>query len=154
MCARFIKARNVSLLKYIDFFLQYFSASCDDLTRYFPNGVASIIVEQDSAPWQVFTEVGYEGNPKYLYPGNYDDLNELGLEKPVKSFRTAPVSLSLITYLIRTVSLASTTTSRSCIARLRLPGKRKVNNYLSENAILPGGAAIHESAKNSGTSEI
>ncbi|CAH3162143.1 unnamed protein product, partial [Pocillopora meandrina] len=80
----------------------YFSASCDDLTRYFPNGVASIIVEQDSAPWQVFTEVGYEGNPKYLYPGNYDDLNELGLEKPVKSFRTAPVSLSLITYLIRT----------------------------------------------------
>ena len=86
------------------FFWQYFSASCDDLTRYFPNGVASIIVEQDSAPWQVFTEVGYEGNPKYLYPGNYDDLNELGLEKPVKSFRTAPVSLSLITYLIRTVS--------------------------------------------------
>ena len=86
------------------FFLQYFSASCDDLTPYFPNGVASIIVEQDSGPWQVFTEVRYEGNPKYLYPGNYDDLNELGLEKPVKSFRTAPVSLSLITYLISTVS--------------------------------------------------
>ena len=86
------------------FFGQNFSASCDDLTPYFPNGVASIIVEQDSGPWQAFTGVHYQGNSKYLYPGNYGDLNELELEKPVKSFRTAPVSLSLITYLIRTVS--------------------------------------------------
>ena len=86
------------------FFGQNFSASCDDLTPYFPSGVSSIIVEQDSGPWQAFTGVHYQGNSKYLYPGNYEDLNELGLEKPVKSFRTAPVSLSLITYLIRTVS--------------------------------------------------
>lgn len=72
-----------------------FSASCDDLTPYFPNGVASIIVEQDSGPWQAFTGVHYQGNSKYLYPGNYGDLNELGLEKPVKSFRTAPKKLAL-----------------------------------------------------------
>ena len=93
-----------SIGKYLFFFWQNFSASCDDLTPYFPNGVASIIVEQDSGPWQAFTGVHYQGNSKYLYPGNYEDLKELELEKPVKSFRTAPVSLSLITYLIRTVS--------------------------------------------------
>ena len=62
------------------------------------------MVEQDSGPWQAFTGVRYQGNSIYLYPGSYEDLNELRLENSVKSFLKAPVSLSLITYLIRTVS--------------------------------------------------
>ena len=62
------------------------------------------MIEQDSGPWQAFTGVHYQGNSINLYPGSYEDLNELGLENSVKSFLKAPVSLSLITYLIRTVS--------------------------------------------------
>ena len=129
------------------FFGQNFSASCDDLTPYFPNGVASIIVEQDSGPWQAFTGVRYQGNSKYLYPGNYEDLKELELEKPVKSFRTAPVSLSLITYLIRTVSHSNhdnlTFAYRSPPLAWKTQKRCPFRLVSSENTILAGGVAIH-----------
>lgn len=61
------------------------------MTEYLPDGAESVIVEENSEPWQVFTKVQFEGNSKVLYPGSYEKLKEIGLKSPVKSFRKAPV---------------------------------------------------------------
>ncbi|XP_022809135.1 gamma-crystallin M1-like [Stylophora pistillata] len=70
-----------------------FSASCEDLTKYLPKGAASILVPQNSEPWQIFTDVQFEGEVEILYPGDYETLNEIGLKSPVRSFRKAPQRL-------------------------------------------------------------
>ncbi len=71
-------------------FLQKFCESCDDLTTDFPNGASSIIIEEDTGRWQVFTEVNFGGVTAILDHGkNYQNLEQMGLQEPVKSFRVA-----------------------------------------------------------------
>lgn len=75
----------------VQYFLQDFSEECDDLTKDFPDGASSIMVQEHSEPWQVFTDVQFNGEIAYLYPGDYSDLEEIKLKSAVKSFRRAPV---------------------------------------------------------------
>ena len=49
------------------------------------------MVPEHSEPWQAFTDVQFNGESAVLYPGDYNDLKEMKLKFPVKSFRKAPV---------------------------------------------------------------
>ena len=72
-------------------FSQAFWASCDDLTIHFPEGASSIIVNKHSLTGQVFTEAQFRGASVNLNPGRrYENLEQMGLTDPVKSFRKAP----------------------------------------------------------------
>lgn len=53
-----------------------------------------ITVEEDSEPWQVFTEVQFQGDAACLVPDDYLNVNAMGLKSVVKSFRRAPVGYS------------------------------------------------------------
>ncbi len=67
-----------------------FYGSCDDLTGDLPDGASSINLRINGATWQVFTEVQYEGASVDLRPGKaYKNLEQMGLQNPVKSFRKA-----------------------------------------------------------------
>ncbi len=65
-----------------------FCESCDDLTTHLPDGASSIILRETGATWQVFTEVQFGGASVNLGPGKvYKNLEQMGLQNPVKSFR-------------------------------------------------------------------
>ena len=71
-----------------------FSESCEDLTTHLPDGASSVIMREGTTVWQVFTEVQYEGATVKLQPGKqYENLEEMGLQEPVKSFRRAPYKM-------------------------------------------------------------
>ena len=61
---------------------------CENLTKIFPTGVRSAMVDEQSEKWQVFAEVNYQGAKVLLEPGRtYTSLNAMGLGSAVKSLK-------------------------------------------------------------------
>lgn len=66
-----------------------------------PSGASSIIIKEHTGPWQVFTEVNFGGATVTLDPGtSYDNLEQMGLEHPVKSLRMDPSGVSPSFFLV------------------------------------------------------
>ena len=54
-----------------------------------------ITVEEDSEPWQGFTEVQFQGDAACLGPDDYLNVNAMGLKSVVKSLRSSPSKLRI-----------------------------------------------------------
>lgn len=78
-----------------------FSKSCDDLSKEFPNGASSIIVNKTSqTSWEVYSEPHFLGAKVTLEKGQVcDSLEKMGIMSPVKSFRKSPFDRSGFVFL-------------------------------------------------------